>query len=103
MKRSEAVRFFGSQKKLANALNLTHQAVQAWGETIPRLRQLELERITRGALKADHEEQPGEALSHVFAAMDQQSQALVEAFAYFLHEIKKPADVNTTERNIACK
>lgn len=38
MKTSEAVQMVGSVKKLADLLDISHQAVYAWGDTVPELR-----------------------------------------------------------------
>ena len=50
---SDAVKFFGSYAKLAKALGLTRAAPYQWGERPPAIRQLQLERISFGHLKAD--------------------------------------------------
>ena len=51
MTTKEAIEFFGSRKKLAEALGIWHSGIYRWGEHPPKLRQFELERITEGALK----------------------------------------------------
>jgi transcriptional repressor of cell division inhibition gene dicB len=48
-----AVDHFGNQAALARALGIKQQSVQDWGEDVPPLRQLQIEKITDGALKAD--------------------------------------------------
>lgn len=54
MTKSEALKHFGgSQSALARALNITQPSVFEWPEEIPALRQIQLERVTDGALKAD--------------------------------------------------
>lgn len=57
MRTSDALEYFGGQRgaltALARALNIKPSSVCEWGETVPSLRQLQLERITGGALKAD--------------------------------------------------
>lgn len=54
MKTEEAIKHFGGKKiELARALKISPSAVTMWGEEIPLLRQYQLERITKGALKAD--------------------------------------------------
>lgn len=57
MKTTEAVIWAGgTQASLAKALYKCSQAAVAqWGEFPPSLRQLELERITKGRLKAEPE------------------------------------------------
>lgn len=52
----QAIAFFGSQEKVAQALGIGQSAVSQWvvkRESIPPLSQLRLEEVTRGALKAD--------------------------------------------------
>ena len=44
--------FNNSQAELARALGIKPQSVTDWGDTVPKLRQLQLERITGGMLKA---------------------------------------------------
>lgn len=53
MKKTTAIKFFGSGVKLAEALKINSSAVYQWPETIPRLRAFEIERLTKGKLKAD--------------------------------------------------
>lgn len=48
----DAIAHFGTQAALAQALGIKQQSVADWGETVPPLRQLQLERITDGVLKA---------------------------------------------------
>ncbi|MBB3103765.1 Cro/CI family transcriptional regulator [Azomonas macrocytogenes] len=52
MKTTDATAYFGSKKKLAEALGISPSAVTMWGSVIPELRQFQLERLTNGALKA---------------------------------------------------
>lgn len=52
MRTQDAVDHFGSQAALATALGIKQPSVADWGETVPPLRQLQLEKITGGALKA---------------------------------------------------
>lgn len=35
MKTAQAVKYFGSQQAIANALGISKQAVSKWGETVP--------------------------------------------------------------------
>jgi DNA-binding transcriptional regulator YdaS (Cro superfamily) len=55
MRTQDAISHFGSQAALAVALGIKQQSVQDWGEIVPKLRQLQLERLTKGKLKADPE------------------------------------------------
>lgn len=52
MKKTEAIKFFGSKSKLAKAIGISYEAVRQWPEDIPYLRQLHIEKLTDGALKA---------------------------------------------------
>jgi DNA-binding transcriptional regulator YdaS (Cro superfamily) len=53
MRKSEAVKFFGTQWALARALGLTQSTVAEWAEEgIPGLRQLQIQYLTRGKLRA---------------------------------------------------
>lgn len=53
MQTRKAIEHFGSTRKLAEALGITPQAINQWGNVVPMLRQYELERVTGGKLKAD--------------------------------------------------
>jgi len=54
MRKSEAVEFFGSQAAVARALGIEPPSVAGWGEEdVPPLRQLQLEKLSGGKLKAD--------------------------------------------------
>ena len=52
MKTKDAQEYYGSRRKLAEALGVTVAAVSLWGDTVPELRQYQLEVLTRGKLKA---------------------------------------------------
>lgn len=53
MKTSEAIKHFGSASALARALGIKPPSVAGWGEDVPDLRQLQLEALTGGVLRAD--------------------------------------------------
>lgn len=54
MTKSEAIKHFGSASKLARALRISRAAVSRWPEnTVPALRQFQLEALTGGKLTAD--------------------------------------------------
>ncbi|MES2958483.1 MAG: Cro/CI family transcriptional regulator [Pseudomonadota bacterium] len=53
MKTSEVIGHFGTQQKAADAMGLHQTTVCGWGEYPPDLRQIQIERITRGKLKAE--------------------------------------------------
>jgi hypothetical protein len=53
MTTQDAIKHFGSLKKLADALGIWPQAVYKWGERPPLSKQYELEVKTSGALRAD--------------------------------------------------
>lgn len=52
MTRDEAVKHFGSQQRLAQALGIKQASVSLWGEAPPPIRQLQIESVTGGALRA---------------------------------------------------
>jgi DNA-binding transcriptional regulator YdaS (Cro superfamily) len=52
MTRDEAVQHFGSQHRLAQALGIKQASVSLWGEAPPPIRQLQIEALTGGALRA---------------------------------------------------
>lgn len=56
MKMTEAIAHFGTKKKLAQALGISPSAVTMWGESIPELRQYQIERLTRGKLARSADE-----------------------------------------------
>lgn len=53
MTTDEARKHFGTQEKLAAALGIAQPTVSGWGVYPPALRQIQLERITDGALRAE--------------------------------------------------
>ena len=53
MTKAEAIQHYETQDKLATALGITQASVSEWGAYPPHLRQLQIERLTRGALKAE--------------------------------------------------
>ena len=58
MKKSDALSYFGNNRKIAQILGLSDAAITAWGEQIPELRARQLEEITQGALKFDRSQSP---------------------------------------------
>ncbi|MCU8012213.1 Cro/CI family transcriptional regulator [Shewanella sp. SM74] len=52
MTKEEAVKFYGSQSKLAKALGINPASVSQWGDDVPELRAFQIERLTGGQLKA---------------------------------------------------
>ena len=52
MRTQDAIAHFGTQAALAEALGIKQPSVADWGDTVPPLRQIQIEKITRGALKA---------------------------------------------------
>jgi transcriptional repressor of cell division inhibition gene dicB len=52
MKTKDAIRHFGSASALARALGIWKTAVSQWGDTVPQRRAFEIERLTKGKLKA---------------------------------------------------
>ena len=53
MVKNDVIGFYGSQHEVARALGITRSAVSYWKDPLPALRQLQLERLTGGVLKAD--------------------------------------------------
>ena len=51
----DAIGFFGTQVKLAEALGMDQSSVSGWKEYPPPLRQLQIEALTKGALRAQPE------------------------------------------------
>ena len=49
----DVLEYFGTQVKIAAALEMTQGSVSAWDGSIPPLRQLQIQQVTRGKLKAD--------------------------------------------------
>lgn len=49
----EALAYFDTPADLAKALGIKHPSLHDWGEYPPPLRQIQLERLTNGALKAE--------------------------------------------------
>jgi DNA-binding transcriptional regulator YdaS (Cro superfamily) len=52
MTKKQAVKHFGSVSALARAIGVTYEAVRQWGDSIPELRQYQIESVTSGQLKA---------------------------------------------------
>lgn len=53
MKTDKAIEHAGSPKALADLLGITPSAISQWGDEVPPGRQIQLERLTGGKLKAD--------------------------------------------------
>jgi hypothetical protein len=49
----DAREHFGTYAKLAKALGISRGAIPQWNGVIPEPRQLQLHKLTKGALKAD--------------------------------------------------
>lgn len=61
MLKSDAIEHYGGQQPLADALGIKQPSVSEWGKYVPELRAYQLEKITKGKLKAgeypkNHEE-----------------------------------------------
>jgi transcriptional repressor of cell division inhibition gene dicB len=52
MKTKDAISHFKTKSALAAALRIKPSSIADWGTDVPKQRQYELERITKGALKA---------------------------------------------------
>lgn len=53
MTKADALEYFGSRKRLAQALDVWPHAISRWGEYPPELRQYQIERLTGGELQAE--------------------------------------------------
>ena len=53
MTKDEAIKHYGTQQKLAQALGIRQGTVSGWGTYPPAIRQLQIQQITRGRLKAE--------------------------------------------------
>lgn len=53
MNLDQLITHFGTHAAIANALGIKAPSVYGWGVKVPALRQIQLEHITNGALKAD--------------------------------------------------
>lgn len=53
MNKKDVIKHFRGVSKVAEALNIRSQSVSQWPEQIPPLRAMQIERITKGELKAD--------------------------------------------------
>jgi hypothetical protein len=54
MRLKDALSYFGTQQKLANALGISQGSISSWKQDqIPMARALQIERLTAGQLKAD--------------------------------------------------
>lgn len=53
MRTDDAISFYGGQSALARALGIAQPSVADWKKFPPPARQIQLERITGGALKAE--------------------------------------------------
>jgi len=53
MTMKKALKYFGTQAKIAEALKISQAAVSQWGDKVPPLRQYQIERITKGELRVD--------------------------------------------------
>lgn len=55
MTKQEAIEFFGSQVSLAKAVGINQSSVAEWGSYPPELRQLQIQRLSGGRLRAEPE------------------------------------------------
>lgn len=53
MRTRDVIEHFGSQAAVAHALGIKPPSVAGWGDRVPDLRQLQIERITNGKLRAE--------------------------------------------------
>jgi DNA-binding transcriptional regulator YdaS (Cro superfamily) len=52
MRTRDVIEHFGSQAAVAHALGIKPPSVAGWGEEVPPLRQIQIERVTKGKLRA---------------------------------------------------
>jgi hypothetical protein len=52
---NQALRHYKTQAALARALGIQRQSIDVWGDEPPLLRQIQLERLTGGQLRANAE------------------------------------------------
>ncbi len=55
MRTQDVIDFFGGRQQLADALGITRTASYEWGDTVPELRQYQIEILTRGKLRAERQ------------------------------------------------
>lgn len=53
MKTVDALNYFGGNTALTSILGLSSGAISQWGDFPPDLRQLQIEKLSRGVLKAE--------------------------------------------------
>lgn len=53
MKKDDAIRHFGGNSALAEALGISPSSVSEWGELVPELRAYQLQVMTAGLLRVD--------------------------------------------------
>ena len=53
MTSNQVFKHFGSKAKAADAIGIQRQSINDWGKYPPCLRQLQIEKMTNGELKAD--------------------------------------------------
>ncbi|MGR3892981.1 Cro/CI family transcriptional regulator [Pseudomonas sp. 1176_21] len=53
MNTRDVAKFFGSKKKLAEALGIQPSAVTMWGDTVPESRQYQIQVLSQGQFRAD--------------------------------------------------
>lgn len=53
MRTDQVIQHFGSQSATASALGIKQPSVAEWGDFPPDNRQLQVEKVTRGKLKAE--------------------------------------------------
>lgn len=58
MDTKQAIEYFGSRSKLARALGIKSNSTYDWREKPPYMRQHQLEKLTKGKLKAELPEIP---------------------------------------------
>jgi DNA-binding transcriptional regulator YdaS (Cro superfamily) len=55
MTKEQVIAFYGTQYAVADALGISQPSVATWADPLPPLRQLEIEQLTGGKLRAGPE------------------------------------------------
>jgi DNA-binding transcriptional regulator YdaS (Cro superfamily) len=53
MRTEDVIRYYRTQKAAADALGIRQSSVAEWGDYPPAARQLQIQKVTRGKLKAE--------------------------------------------------
>jgi len=65
MKTEDVIRYFGSKSKVARAVGIRVPSIDDWRETVPWMRQIQIEKLTKGKLKHDPRSIPARMREYV--------------------------------------